>query len=161
MVTWMSNFTMKVLQLYTCFLYVVQRGCYKNPHLRTVHLEAIPEPLLAAITKRSSKYSAMSRWIPGHDAAVNSVSPSSHVSHFLGRARSGIVFAVGKTQVYWTHTHLSPSSLRWRTFTWSPQILPAPSLWMSELKLMRIPAHMWMSVVRWRASPQRARPRKW
>jgi hypothetical protein len=26
--------------------------------------------------------------------------PGSHVSHFLGRARSGIVFAVGKTQVY-------------------------------------------------------------
>jgi hypothetical protein len=31
-----------------------------------------------------------------------------------------------KTQVYWPHTHLSPSSLRWRTFTWSPQIPPAP-----------------------------------
>jgi hypothetical protein len=50
----------------------------------------------------------------------------SHVSHFLGRARGGIVFAVGKTQVYWPHTHLSPSSLRWRLFTWSPQIPPAP-----------------------------------
>jgi hypothetical protein len=149
--------------------------------------------------------------------------PGSHVSHFLGRARSGIVFAAGKTQVYWPHTHLSPSPLRWRTFTWSQQIPPPPqrhrlanasahylpsswvirtsgfpqwhllanasahylssswvirtsgfpqcifcklnkrrlsvfgymdpSLWMSELKLMRIPAHMWMSVVRWRASP--------
>jgi hypothetical protein len=80
---------------------------------------------------------------------------------FSGRARSDIVFAVEKTQVYWPHTHLSPSSLRWRTFMWSPQIPPAPSLWMSELKLMRIPAHMWMNVVRWRTSPQRARPRKW
>jgi hypothetical protein len=89
----------------------------------------------------------------------------SHVSHFLGRARSGIVFAAGKAQVHWPHIHLSPSSLRWPTFTWSPQIPPASqrrlSLWMSELKLMRIPAHMWMSVVRWRASPQQARPRKW
>jgi hypothetical protein len=52
--------------------------------------------------------------------------PSSHVSHFLERARSGIVLAVGKTQVYWPNTYLSPSSLRWRTFTWSPQIPPAP-----------------------------------
>jgi hypothetical protein len=50
------------------------------------------------------------------------VGPGSHVSHFLLWARSGIVFTVGKTQVYWPHTHLSPSSLRWRTFTWSPQI---------------------------------------
>jgi hypothetical protein len=54
------------------------------------------------------------------------IRPGSHVSHFLGRGRSGIVFAVGKTQVYWPHTHMSPSSLRWRTFTWSPQIPPAP-----------------------------------
>jgi hypothetical protein len=28
--------------------------------------------------------------------------------------------------VYWPHTHLSPSSLRWRSFTWSPQVPPAP-----------------------------------
>jgi hypothetical protein len=55
-----------------------------------------------------------------------SLRPGSHVSHFIGRARSGIVFAVGKTQVYWPHTHLSASSLRWRTFSCSPQIPPAP-----------------------------------
>jgi hypothetical protein len=32
--------------------------------------------------------------------ATGVVRPGSHVSHFLGRARNGIVFAVGKTQVY-------------------------------------------------------------
>jgi hypothetical protein len=61
-----------------------------------------------------------------HVESVNTFRSGSHVSHFLGWARSGIVFAVGKTQVYWPHTHLSPSSLRWRTFTWSSQIPPAP-----------------------------------
>jgi hypothetical protein len=33
-------------------------------------------------------------------ASAGTLRPCSHVSHFLGRARSCIVFAVGKTQVY-------------------------------------------------------------